>query len=446
MPATENADSTQDKTKYKKASKKELSNSLYKMMPATLDTAFAKQVTQLQSEVVYKHKHDSEKGKSTYAHMLEPPDIKHAMEVNKHQSNVSYKKGAQDIHKYTEVLDRPDIQKATEISKIISNVDYRKAKGELSKEPMVLGRPDFEHAKEVSKITSQVRCSQRLSGSATLRTERQSGAHSSDVIAPSALRRRRVRGRCSCRRRRNQESLQTVFHIPMDTNIQEFHQPCQMKNTSSMKRTHNGMRSIDDSGPNIRRSLSVHPIMGLMEFLDVSVHRNMENCLETRMFRKETAVNALLHATSAHPPTMINSIPIGQFLRLRRICSEDTEFEKQASELRDRFLERGYSRRSVKKGYNRAKNISRHQALYGTKPAKTNQVVKYKEQFEEMKGKKSCYNPLDSAVFRQAQAASALASDVKYKKDKHTMQDTSVDLPNLLHLEHALKATKLQSN
>ncbi|CAJ0967802.1 unnamed protein product [Ranitomeya imitator] len=34
--------------------------------------------------------------------------------------------------------------------------------------------------------------SQRLSGSATLRTERQSGAHSSDVIAPSALRRRRA--------------------------------------------------------------------------------------------------------------------------------------------------------------------------------------------------------------------------------------------------------------
>ncbi|CAI9532017.1 unnamed protein product, partial [Staurois parvus] len=63
-----------------------------------------------------------------------------------------------------------------------------------------------------------------------------------------------------------------------------------------------------------------------------------------------------------------------------------------------------------------------------------------------MKGKRPCYNPLDSAAFKQAQAATALASDVKYRKDKQSIHDPSVDLPNLLHLEHALKTSKMQSN
>lgn len=37
--------------KYKGASKADLSNSLYKQMPATIDSVFAREVTQLQSEV-----------------------------------------------------------------------------------------------------------------------------------------------------------------------------------------------------------------------------------------------------------------------------------------------------------------------------------------------------------------------------------------------------------
>ncbi|KAF7481863.1 Hypothetical predicted protein [Marmota monax] len=90
-------------------------------MPATIDSVFAREVSQLQSEVAYKQKHDAAKGVSDYAHMKEPPDLRHAMEVNKHQSNISYRKDVQDTHTYTAELDRPDIKKATQISKIISN-------------------------------------------------------------------------------------------------------------------------------------------------------------------------------------------------------------------------------------------------------------------------------------------------------------------------------------
>ncbi|XP_053081346.1 nebulette isoform X9 [Acinonyx jubatus] len=148
--------------KYKGAIKKNLSNSLYRQMPATIDSVFAREVTQLQSEVAYKQKHDAGRGFSDYAHMKEPPEIKHAMEVNKHQSNISYRKDVQDTHTYSADLNRPDIKMATQISKIISNAEYKKGQGVMNKEPAVIGRPDFEHAVEASKLSSQIKYKEKF--------------------------------------------------------------------------------------------------------------------------------------------------------------------------------------------------------------------------------------------------------------------------------------------
>ncbi|KAI4537997.1 hypothetical protein MG293_011400, partial [Ovis ammon polii] len=114
--------------KYKGTIKADLSNSLYKQMPATIDSVFAREVTQLQSEIAYRQKHDAAKGVSDYAHMKEPPEIQHAMEVTKHQSNAEYKKG----------------------------------QGVMNKEPAVIGRPDFEHAVEASKLSSQIKYKEKF--------------------------------------------------------------------------------------------------------------------------------------------------------------------------------------------------------------------------------------------------------------------------------------------
>ncbi|XP_004425365.1 PREDICTED: nebulette isoform X1 [Ceratotherium simum simum] len=148
--------------KYKGTIKADLSNSLYKQMPATIDSVFAGEVTKLQSKIAYKQKHDAAKGISDYAHMKEPPEVKHAMEVNKHQSNISYRKDMQDSHMYSAGLDRPDIKMAMQISKIISNADYKKGQGVMNKEPAVIGRPDFEHAVEASKLSSQIKYKEKF--------------------------------------------------------------------------------------------------------------------------------------------------------------------------------------------------------------------------------------------------------------------------------------------
>ncbi|XP_077010471.1 nebulette isoform X4 [Tamandua tetradactyla] len=148
--------------KYKGTIKADLSNSLYKQMPATIDSVFAREVTQLQSEVVYKEKHSAAKGVSDYARMREPPEVKHAMEISKQQSEVSYRKDARGSLGYSARLDRPDIRKATQLSKAISNAEYKRGQGEMNKEPAVIGRPDFEHAVEASRLSSQIKYKEKF--------------------------------------------------------------------------------------------------------------------------------------------------------------------------------------------------------------------------------------------------------------------------------------------
>ncbi|OCT57051.1 hypothetical protein XELAEV_18004055mg [Xenopus laevis] len=52
--------------------------------------------------------------------------------------------------------------------------------------------------------------------------------------------------------------------------------------------------------------------------------------------RKPTATNTLLAASSHHPLSLIKGIPIGQFLHIRRNCTDEKTFEIQAKELSSR--------------------------------------------------------------------------------------------------------------
>uniref|UniRef100_A0A8D0SGL5 Nebulette n=1 Tax=Sus scrofa TaxID=9823 RepID=A0A8D0SGL5_PIG len=89
--------------------------------------------------------------------------------------------------------------------------------------------------------------------------------------------------------------------------------------------------------------------------------------------------------------------------------------------------------------------IGRPDFEHAVEASKLSSQVKYKEKFDnEMKDKKHHYNPLESASFRQSQLATALASNVKYKKDVENMHDPVSGLPNLF-LDHALKASKMLS-
>ncbi|CAJ0949538.1 unnamed protein product [Ranitomeya imitator] len=63
-----------------------------------------------------------------------------------------------------------------------------------------------------------------------------------------------------------------------------------------------------------------------VSFLDVELLGQTDGSIHTDMYRKETSINSLLHASSSHPSSTINAIPIGKFLRARKICRSDELF------------------------------------------------------------------------------------------------------------------------
>lgn len=64
-------------------------------------------------------------------------------------------------------------------------------------------------------------------------------------------------------------------------------------------------------------------------------------------YRKGTAANTFLKATSHHPKSLINGIPTGQFLRLRRNCSQELDYRTEVTQLYKCFRERKYSHRTL---------------------------------------------------------------------------------------------------
>ncbi|KAM9330952.1 uncharacterized protein KIAA0825 homolog [Gastrophryne carolinensis] len=94
-------------------------------------------------------------------------------------------------------------------------------------------------------------------------------------------------------------------------------------------------------------------------FLDLHLTMKTEGVIETTLHRKDTATNSLLHFASAHPDHLKRSIPVGQFLRLKRNCSTNEEFEKQANHLKERFQARGYPKRPVTEAVRRARASNR---------------------------------------------------------------------------------------
>ena len=92
--------------------------------------------------------------------------------------------------------------------------------------------------------------------------------------------------------------------------------------------------------------------------------------IHTSIFRKSSDRNTILRADSFHPSSLINNIPFGQFQRLRRICDSDNDFELQATDMHQRFSQRGYRRKNLNQAYNKAKSLERRN-LFEKSPRQT---------------------------------------------------------------------------
>ena len=124
-------------------------------------------------------------------------------------------------------------------------------------------------------------------------------------------------------------------------------------------------------------------------FLDITIYKDTNGKLATKLFTKPTDRQAYLHRDSAHPYHLKKSIPYGQTLRLRRLCSDDTEFNKAGEQLTKTFISRGYNESEIKIQIDRTACQDRNELLRykdRTLKAKIPCILTYNTQLPNIKG------------------------------------------------------------
>ena len=79
-----------------------------------------------------------------------------------------------------------------------------------------------------------------------------------------------------------------------------------------------------------------------VNFLDLCITQTNERTISTSLYVKPTDSASYLHFDSAHPRHCIRGIPYGQFLRIRRICSDRSDFVNHCITKGRHFVRRGY--------------------------------------------------------------------------------------------------------
>ena len=84
-----------------------------------------------------------------------------------------------------------------------------------------------------------------------------------------------------------------------------------------------------------------------VNFLDVWAIKDQQGYMNTYLYTKPTDSNNYLHFYSAHPGHCKRGIPLGQFLRLRRICSYNETFLQHSVEKARHLLRRKYPKEII---------------------------------------------------------------------------------------------------
>ena len=100
-----------------------------------------------------------------------------------------------------------------------------------------------------------------------------------------------------------------------------------------------------------------------VEFLDTVISIDKDNFIKTSLFVKPGKKCSYLKTSSCHPNHITENIPYSLALRLKRICSDNTDFLNQLEILRTNLLSRGYKNNYITKAYDRVKPIPRSVAL-----------------------------------------------------------------------------------
>ena len=85
-------------------------------------------------------------------------------------------------------------------------------------------------------------------------------------------------------------------------------------------------------------------------------------------------IPSYLWHSSSHPSHVKNSIPLSQFLRLRRLCSDDSDFAYKSEEMCHFFKNHGHPDSVVNTAQHRAQQIDRQSALQTSLKGKNERI------------------------------------------------------------------------
>ncbi|CAJ0932093.1 unnamed protein product [Ranitomeya imitator] len=115
---------------------------------------------------------------------------------------------------------------------------------------------------------------------------------------------------------------------------------------------------LNDNNWNVKLTFKI--TTNKIDFLDRQLTVDQMGYIHSTIFRKETSTNSVLHAKSAHPRHTIRAIPKGQFIRAKRICDTDEEFEIQARDMTDTNLRTSIENKVTKKEDSRLRIITNY--------------------------------------------------------------------------------------
>ena len=84
-----------------------------------------------------------------------------------------------------------------------------------------------------------------------------------------------------------------------------------------------------------------------VNFLDLNV-KVIDGELKTDLFVKPADTHQFLDPTFLHPYHCKKGVTYSQALRLNRICSDNTNFDKRCNDLENWLMERGYNEKMVR--------------------------------------------------------------------------------------------------
>ena len=108
-----------------------------------------------------------------------------------------------------------------------------------------------------------------------------------------------------------------------------------------------------------------------VNFLDVRIEQQRGK-LTTKVYFKTTDRNSYLSIRSGHHPAWIKNIPKGQFLRVRRNCTEYSDYVEQANTLKRRFVQKGYDESNLNDIIQEVAEVPREQCLKKREAAESN--------------------------------------------------------------------------